>query len=62
MLKNSYDKGSPVPWRPPAPTVRRRPARRPLPAHLPRHRVVYPAPTACPGRGHGDADHDGEAQ
>ena len=27
---------------------RRRPARRPLPDHLPRERVVYPAPSACP--------------
>jgi hypothetical protein len=27
---------------------RRRPARRPLPEHLPRHRVVLPNPTACP--------------
>ena len=27
---------------------RRRPARRPLPAHLPRERTVYPALTACP--------------
>jgi len=27
---------------------RRRPARRPLPAHLPRERLVHPAPTACP--------------
>src|SRR6266567_2461663 len=27
---------------------RRRPARRPLPAHLPRERVVYPSPSACP--------------
>jgi transposase len=27
---------------------RRRPARRPLPAHLPRERIVYPAPLACP--------------
>jgi transposase len=27
---------------------RRRPARRPLPAHLPRERVVHPAPSACP--------------
>ena len=27
---------------------RRRPARRPLPEHLPRERVVYPAPSACP--------------
>jgi transposase len=26
----------------------RRPARRPLPAHLPRERMVYPAPCACP--------------
>jgi len=28
--------------------ARRRPARRPLPAHLPRERVVYPSPAACP--------------
>ena len=28
--------------------TRRKPARRPLPAHLPRERVVYPAPAACP--------------
>lgn len=27
---------------------RRRPARRPLPEHLPRERIVYPAPAACP--------------
>jgi transposase len=27
---------------------RRKPARRALPEHLPRERVVYPAPTACP--------------
>jgi transposase len=27
---------------------RRRPARRPLPEHLPRERTVYPAPSACP--------------
>ena len=27
---------------------RSKPARRPLPEHLPRERVVYPAPTACP--------------
>jgi transposase len=27
---------------------RRRPARRPLPAHLPRERIVYPAPAVCP--------------
>ena len=27
---------------------RRRPARRPLPEHLPRERIVYPAPLACP--------------
>ena len=27
---------------------RRRPVRAPLPAHLPRERVVVPAPTACP--------------
>src|SRR5512134_704775 len=29
-------------------TTARKPARRPLPAHLPRTRVVYPAPTSCP--------------
>jgi transposase len=27
---------------------RRKPARRPLPAHLPRERIVYPAPVVCP--------------
>ena len=27
---------------------RRKPARRPLPDHLPRERVVYPVPSACP--------------
>ena len=27
---------------------RRRPARRPLPEYLPRERIVYPAPSACP--------------
>ena len=27
---------------------RRKPARRPLPEHLPRERVVHPSPTACP--------------
>src|SRR4029077_9086441 len=26
----------------------RKPARRPLPDHLPRERIVYPAPAACP--------------
>ncbi len=26
---------------------RRKPARRPLPEHLPRERIVYPAPSAC---------------
>lgn len=30
------------------PFERRRPARRPLPEHLPRERIVYPAPAACP--------------
>jgi transposase len=28
--------------------TRRKPARRPLPEHLPRERVVYPKPAACP--------------
>jgi transposase len=32
---------------------RRKPARRPLPDHLPRQRVVYPAPCACPHCGGG---------
>jgi transposase len=27
---------------------RRKPARRPLPEHLPRERIVHPAPSACP--------------
>jgi transposase len=27
---------------------RRKPSRRPLPEHLPRERIVYPAPSACP--------------
>jgi transposase len=30
---------------------RRKPARRPLPEHLPRERIVYPSPSACPGCG-----------
>ena len=32
----------------PAPAERRKPSRQPFPAHLPRVRVVVPAPTACP--------------
>ncbi len=35
--------GEPVPTR-----IRRKPVRGPLPAHLPRERVVIPGPTACP--------------
>jgi transposase len=31
-----------------APFERRRPARRPLPEHLPRERIVYPSPSVCP--------------
>src|SRR3982075_4370792 len=31
-----------------APFERRKPARRPLPEHLPRERIVYPAPASCP--------------
>jgi transposase len=27
---------------------RRKPARRPLPEHLPRERIVYPMPATCP--------------
>jgi transposase len=30
------------------PFERRKPARRPLPAHLPRERIIYPAPAVCP--------------
>jgi transposase len=30
------------------PFTRRKPARRPLPEHLPRERVIYPVPSACP--------------
>ncbi|WP_204272885.1 IS66 family transposase zinc-finger binding domain-containing protein, partial [Enterobacter hormaechei] len=29
-------------------TPRRRPVRKPFPDHLPRERVVLPAPTSCP--------------
>jgi transposase len=32
---------------------RRKPARRPLPEHLPRERIVYPAPAVCPCCGGG---------
>src|SRR5260370_12530470 len=32
---------------------RRKPARRPLPEHLPRERIVYPGPSACPCCGGG---------
>ncbi|SFD64670.1 Transposase C of IS166 homeodomain-containing protein [Bosea sp. CRIB-10] len=32
----------------PAPAPRRRPARKPFPEHLPRERVIVPAPTNCP--------------
>jgi len=32
---------------------RRKPARRPLPVHLPRERIVYPAPVVCPCCGDG---------
>src|ERR1700756_4787144 len=31
-----------------APSDRRKPARRPLPEHLPRERIVYSSPSACP--------------
>jgi len=33
---------------PPRPGIRRKPVRGPLPAHLPRERVVIPGPTECP--------------
>ena len=33
---------------PPRPVIRRKPVRGPLPAHLPRERVVIPVPTECP--------------
>jgi transposase len=33
---------------PPGTQPGRKPARRPLPEHLPRERIVYPAPCACP--------------
>jgi len=32
----------------PLPSQRRRPVRKPFPEHLPRERVVMPAPTSCP--------------
>lgn len=38
-----------------APFERRRPARRPLPEHLPRERIVYPVPATCPCCGRGSA-------
>jgi transposase len=31
-----------------AASARQKPARRPLPEHLPRHRIVHPGPAACP--------------
>ncbi len=31
--------------------TRRKPARKPFPAHLPRERIVIPGPTSCPGCG-----------
>jgi len=40
--------GNPDGQQPACPTVRRKPARGALPAHLPRERVVIAAPTACP--------------
>ena len=40
--------GQPDGDRPAHTTIRRKPSRGPLPAHLPRERVVIPAPTACP--------------
>ena len=39
---------------------RRRPARRPFPAHLPRERIVYPSPTTCPCCGGGSLRKIGE--
>jgi len=39
---------------------RRKPARRPLPEHLPRERIVYPAPLTCPCCGGGTLRKIGE--
>ena len=39
---------------------RRKPARRPLPEHLPRERIVYPVPTTCPCCGGGTLRKIGE--
>ena len=39
---------------------RRKPARRPLPEHLPRERIVYPAPSCCPRCGGGTLRKIGE--
>ena len=39
---------------------RRKPARRPLPEHLPRERIVYPAPSICPCCGGGTLRKIGE--
>jgi len=41
--------------------VRRKPARRPLPEHLPRERVVIPPPTSCPCCGGNRLSKVGEA-
>ena len=40
--------------------ARRRPARRALPGHLPRERIVYPAPSVCPCCGGGTLRKIGE--
>jgi transposase len=40
--------GKPEPNAPARPFTRRKPVRGPLPAHLPRERVVLPGPSACP--------------
>lgn len=42
------------------PIIRRKPARRPLPEHLPRTRIVYPAPASCPCCGETDLSWLGE--
>jgi hypothetical protein len=42
---------APAPRRMDRAPAARKPARRPLPAHLPRERIVHPAPCTCPNRG-----------
>ena len=50
----------PAPVTPPAPPAKDKPARRPLPPHLPRERVVHPGACVCPDCGGKDLRKLGE--